>query len=136
MVEIPKEVLKLLNNSKATKVVATKTPKGDVHAIIVGSVSAPDPKTIIFGTLVMKRSSENLHWMKEHGELAAVLVVHKISSFEIRCRIREQATEGKELEEMNEKLKPMGLRMTSVWYLEPVEIWNQSASYHAGTRLV
>lgn len=136
MVEIPKEVLDLLNNDKATKVVATKTLEGDVHAIIVGSIGAPDPKTIIFGTLVMKKTSSNLRRMKQRGELAAVLVAWKTVSYEIRCRIRKQSRKGKELDRMNELLSPMGLRMTSVWYLEPMEVWDQSASYRAGTKVV
>jgi hypothetical protein len=136
MVDIPKEVMTLLNSSKATKVVATKTPLGDVHAIIVGSISAPDRHTIVFGTLIMKRSSENLRSMREKGELAAVLVAKDTVSYEIRCRVKEQRTEGEELQAMNEKLAPMGLKMSSVWHLEPVEIWDQSASYQAGTRMV
>ncbi|MEM0448416.1 MAG: hypothetical protein QW520_01150 [Methanomassiliicoccales archaeon] len=136
MAQLPKEVIKLLNSEKAVKVLATKTPEGDVHAIIVGSVNAPNPETIVFGTLVMRRSSENLRVMMERGELASVLVVQGIESYEIRCRILKQSNEGPELELMNEKLKPMGLKMTSVWYLEPVEVWDQSASYNAGSRVV
>ncbi|MCU0860746.1 MAG: hypothetical protein MUE65_00300 [Methanomassiliicoccales archaeon] len=136
MVELPKEVFDLLNSDKATKVVASKTPEGDVHAIIVGSVSAPDPRTIVFGTLVMKRSSQNLRVMMEKGELAAVLVALGVNSYEVRCRIVKQAKAGPQLKAMNEKLAPMGLKMTSVWYLEPLEVWDQSASYNAGTRLV
>ena len=136
MVRIPNEVLKLLNDDRATKVVATKTPEGHVHAIIVGSVSAPDPDTIVFGTLIMRKTSENLRWMKEKGELAAVLVAKDIVSYEVRCRITRQSREGPELDLMNEKLAPMGLKMTSVWYLEPVEVWDQGASYKAGSRVV
>jgi len=136
MVEIPKEVFELLNNDNATKVLATKTPEGDVHAIVLGSLSAPNPKSIVFGTLVMKKSSQNLRAMMEKGELAAVLVAWKTVSYEIRCKIKKQSKKGKELVRMNELLAPMGLKMTSVWYLEPVEVWNQSASYKAGTKVV
>jgi hypothetical protein len=136
MVEIPKEVLELLNNDNATKVLATKTPEGDVHAIVVGSVSAPNPRTIVFGTLVMKKTSKNLRMMMKKNELAAVLVARQTVSYEIRCKIKKQSKKGKELDRMNELLEPMGLRMTSVWYLEPVEVWDQSASYQAGTKVV
>jgi hypothetical protein len=136
MVEIPREAMELLNNDRATKVVATKTPEGDVHAIIVGSISAPDPRTIVFGTLIMHRTSENLKAMREKGELAAVLVAYKAVSYEIRCRVLEQRFEDKELDRMNKLLELMGLEMSSVWYLEPMEVRDQSASPEAGTRLV
>jgi hypothetical protein len=136
MVNVPKEVLELLNSDNATKVLATKTPEGDVHAIILGSLSAPNPNTIIFGTLVMKKSSQNLRAMMKKGELAAVLVAWKTVSYEVRCKIKKQSKRGKELDRMNELLAPMGLKMTSVWYLEPVEVWDQSASYKAGTKVV
>jgi hypothetical protein len=57
-------------------------------------------------------------------------------SYEVRAKVREQRVEGKELEKMNAQLEPMGLKMTSVWYLEPAEVYDQSASYQAGTRMV
>jgi hypothetical protein len=136
MTKLPKEVMALLNHPHSTKVVATKTPKGDVHAIIVGSLSALDSDTIIFGTLIMHRTSENLREMRRKEELASVLVVKDTISYEVRARVKEQRMKGKELEFMNEQLLPMGLKMTSVWYLEPVEVYDQSASYDAGKRMV
>jgi hypothetical protein len=136
MTKLPEKVMDLLNHPDSTKVVATKTPKGDVHAIIVGSVRSPDPETIIFGTLIMHKTSENLREMCRKGELASVLVVKGMISYEVRAKVREQRVEGKELEKMNAQLEPMGLKMTSVWYLEPVEVYDQSASYQAGTRMV
>jgi hypothetical protein len=135
MVEIPKEVFDLLNNDNATKVVATKTPEGDVHAIIVGSIQAPNRKSIVFGTLIMKKTSHNLRVMMEKGELASVLVAYENVSYEIRCKIKKQAKKGKELDKMNELLAPMGLKMSSVWYLVPIEVWDQSATYKAGTKV-
>ena len=136
MAKLPDNVMELLNHPKSTKVVATKTPQGDVHAIIVGSLSAPDPETIIFGTLIMHKTSLNLREMCRKGELASVLVENGMISFEVRAKVREQRVEGKELDRMNDLLLPMGLKMTSVWLLEPVEVYDQSASYQAGTRMV
>ncbi len=136
MVAIPKQVMEVINHRDATKIVATKTPKGEVHAIIVGSVSAPNPNTIVFGTLIMHKTSENLREMCRKGELASVLVVKDMTSYEIRAKIIGQRTGDKELDRMNDQLAPMGLKMTSVWYLEPMEVYDQSASYNAGTRMV
>jgi hypothetical protein len=136
MVEIPKKVLDLLNHPDAIKVVATKTPNGDVHAIVVGSIHAPDPETLVFGTLIMHKTSENLREMHRKRELASVLVVKGMVSYEIRAKVVDQRKDDKELDLMNEQLSPMGLKMTSVWYLEPREIYDQSASYEAGTRMV
>jgi hypothetical protein len=135
MVAIPKQVMEVINHPDGAKVVATRTPKGEVHAIIVGSLSAPNPSTIVFGTLIMHKTSENLRDMCRKGELASVLVVKGMASFEVRAKIIGQRTEDRELDRMNEQLAPLGLRMTSVWYLEPMEVYDQSASYNAGTRM-
>ena len=37
---------------------------------------------------------------------------------------------------MNEELKKMGLKANVVWTVEPVEVFNQSASYEAGKKMV
>jgi hypothetical protein len=37
---------------------------------------------------------------------------------------------------MSEKFKGMGLTVQGVWTFTPVEVWNESASAEAGTKMV
>jgi len=136
MVSIPSEPLKLLNDPKSIKIVSTKTEDGNVHAIHVGSVTAPDPSTIAFGAILMKKTGKNLENMKRKSELASVLIVKERSSFEIRASVKDYQMSGPLFDKMNEDLKKIGLAARGVWLLEPKDVWDQSASYEAGKRLV
>ena len=135
MVNLPEDVFKIVNDPKSVKVLATKSAEGDVHAIVVGSVTAPNPSTIAFGAILMKRSSKNLEGMRERHEMASVLVNKDVQAFEIKASIKSFLTSGQLLDNMNIELKKNGLSARGIWILEPQEIWNQSASYEAGKRI-
>jgi hypothetical protein len=136
MVALPAEVIKILNDPKSTKVLGTKTPEGDIHMIPVGSLMAPKPDMIAFGAILMKRTSNNLENMKRKGELASVLVVKDMVSYEVRAEVKDYQTSGEMLDRMNAELKKLGLSARGVWILEPKEVWDQSAGPGAGKRIV
>ncbi|MDI9644352.1 MAG: hypothetical protein QFX35_03930 [Candidatus Verstraetearchaeota archaeon] len=135
MVQLPANVMAVLNDPKATKVIGTKTPEGHVHIIPVGSLMAPNPTTIVAGAVLMKRTSSNLEKMKSSKEFASVLAVKEMTSYEIKVEVKEFQTSGEILDRMNVELKKMGLSARGVWILEPKEVWNQSASYEAGKKI-
>lgn len=136
MVEIPAQTMEIMNDPNAVKIIATKAEDGRVHAIRVGSMVAPDNKTVIAGAILMKRTSKNLETMKQKGELVSLLVNKELKAFEILATVKDYVTAGPILEGMNAKLKPMGLAAVGVWIFEPKEVWNQSATYEAGTKIV
>jgi hypothetical protein len=125
MVALPAEVIKILNDPKSTKVLGTKTLEGDIHMIPVGSLMAPKPDMIAFGAILMKRTSNNLENMKRKGELASVLVVKDMVSYEVRAEVKDYQTSGEMLDRMNAELKKLGLSARGVWILEPKEVWDQ-----------
>ncbi len=136
MAELPTDVQSLLNARDSVKVLATTSADGGVHAIQLGSMMAPDPNTIIFGAVLMKHSGANLDGMRKSGALASVLVCNKLQSYQVRAKVKDYVTSGPVLERMNQELAKMNLGARGVWVLEPVEVWNQSASREAGTRMV
>jgi hypothetical protein len=136
MVKIPEEVLKVLNDPTSVRVLATKSKEGNVHVIQAGSIRAPAPDTIVIGAILMKRTGKNLEDMKAKGELASVLAGSKMYSSEIRVRPKEFITSGPIFEGMNAELQKMGLKASGVWALEAVEVYNQSANYDAGKKMV
>ncbi|HRR66766.1 MAG TPA: hypothetical protein P5063_03865 [Methanomassiliicoccales archaeon] len=136
MVAIPDEVLKVLNDDASVRVIATKSKEGDVHAIQVGSLKAPSPDTIIVGAILMKRTGKNLENMKAKGELVSILAGNQKASYEIRVKVKDKVTSGPMYDQMNASLQKMGLKANAVWVFEVKEVWNQTAGYSAGTRMV
>jgi hypothetical protein len=136
MVNIPEEVLKVLNDPTSFRVLATKSKDGNVHVIQAGSIKAPAPDTIIIGAILMKRTGENLKNMMAKGEMASILAGSKMNSYEIRVKAKAFITEGPMFDGMNAELQKMGLKANGVWALEAVEVFNQSANYEAGKKMV
>jgi len=136
MVELTDEILKILNDPKSVKVLATKETGGAVHAIQVGSMMAPNPGTIAAGAILMQRTSKNLEGMMKKGDLASILVCSRRESCEIRAKVKELQTSGPLLEGMNQVLAKLNLQARGAWIFEPVEVWNQGASPAAGKRII
>lgn len=132
---MPNEVLTLLNSHEATKILATQAPDGGVHAVQLGSIMAPDARTIAFGAILMKHSGENLEKMKGDGALASVLVVKGKESYQVRGKVKDAHTSGPLFDKMNEELAKLKMSARCVWTIEPVEVWDQSASPKAGTKI-
>ncbi len=128
--------MKVLNDPASVRVIATKSDKGDVHIIQAGSIKAPAPDTIIIGAILMKRTGKNLEGMKAKGELVSVLAGSKLQSYEIRAKVKDLVTSGPIFEGMNAELAKMGMKASGVWVLDVKEVWNQSANYSAGTKMV
>lgn len=127
--------MEILADPNAVKIVATKAEDGSAHAIRVGSMIAMDNKTVYVGALLMKRTSKNLEAMRQSGALVSLLVNKEMKAFEIKAKVKDYLTSGPVFDGMNAKVKPMGLVARGVWAFEPIEVWNQSATYEAGTKI-
>ncbi len=136
MVKIPDEVFNAINNEKNPKILATVDANGDPHAIQAGSIRAPSNEMMIVGAILMKRTGKNLEAMKKDGKTASFLVLDGPKSYEVRCTVGDFVTSGPMFDAMSEKLKQMGMTLKGVWTFMPVEVWNQSASMEAGTKMV
>ena len=135
MVALPEEVMKALNDPASVKMLATKTPEGVVHAIAIGSLSAPDPNTIMFGVVFMKQTHNNLEKMKKKGERPAVLVVKGKNAYQIHAVIKDFKTSGPALDTMNDKVKALGIVVTGVWFIEPETVFDQSPGPNVSKRI-
>jgi len=133
---MPDEVVEAINNEKNPKIIATVGPDGAPHAIQAGSIRAPSNEMMIVGAILMKRTGKNLEAMKKDDKLASFLVLDGAKSYEVRCTVGDFVTSGPLFDTMSEKFKPMGLTVHGVWTFTPVEVWNQSASMEAGTKMV
>ena len=136
MVKIPDEVFNAINNDKNPKILATVGADGAPHAIQAGTIRAPSNEMMIVGAILMKRTGQNLEAMKKDGKTASFLVLEGPKAYEVRCTVGDFVTSGPLFDTMSEKFKPMGLTVHGVWTFTPVEVWNQSASMEAGTKMV
>jgi len=136
MVAIPEAVMKVINDPASVRVIATKSDKGDVHIIQAGSIKAPAPDTLIIGAILMKRTGKNLEHMKVKGEMVSILAGSKLESYEIRAKVKDLVTSGPIFDGMNAELSKMGMKANGVWVFEVKEVWNQSANYSAGSKMV
>jgi len=128
--------MKILNDPTSVRVIATKSDKGDVHIIQAGSIKAPAPDTLIIGAILMKRTGKNLEGMKAKGEMVSILAGSKMESYEIRAKVKDHVTSGPIFDGMNAELSKMGMKASGVWVFDVKEVWNQSANYQAGTKMV
>ncbi|NLX48227.1 MAG: hypothetical protein GXY70_08695 [Euryarchaeota archaeon] len=128
--------MKVLNDPASVRVLATKSEKGDVHIIQAGSIKAPAPDTLVIGAILMKRTGKNLEGMKASGEMVSILAGSALNSYEIRATVKDLVTSGPIFDGMNAELSKMGMKASGVWLFEAKEVWNQSANYSAGTKMV
>lgn len=135
MVKIPDEVVKAINNEKNPKILATVGADGAPHAIQAGSIRAPSNEMMIVGAILMKKTGKNLEAMKRDNKMASFLVLDGMKSYEVRCRVGDFVTSGPLFDTMSEQMKQVGLTVQGVWTFSPVEVFNQSASYEAGTKM-
>jgi len=135
VVKIPDEVVQAINNEKNPKILATVGADGAPHAIQAGSIRAPSNEMMIVGAILMKKTGKNLESMKTENKIASFLVLDGMKSYEVRCRVGDFITSGPLFDTMSEKMKQVGLTVQGVWTFSPVEVFNQSASYEAGTKM-
>jgi len=131
MVDMPEVVFNTMNDQKAFKVLSTITEEGNVHAIQVGAIAAPAPNMIAIGAILMQHTSKNLESMQKKGQKAAVIMGKETDSYQVKASVQDYQTEGPVFE-----VKKLGLDLRGVWILQPEEVWNQSASYEAGKKMV
>jgi hypothetical protein len=135
VVKIPDEVVNAINNEKNPKILATVGADGAPHAIQAGSIRAPSNEMMIVGAILMKKTGKNLEAMKRDNKMASFLVLDGMKSYEVRCRVGDFVTSGPLFDTMSEQMKQVGLTVQGVWTFSPVEVFNQSASYEAGTKM-
>jgi uncharacterized protein len=145
MIMLPDEIMKIVNNPKSSKTIATESNEGRIHTIYMGSMTALSPEMLAFAHILMKRTHQNLRGMKGRGDLVSVSVTLEQVSYEIMAKVGEYQTSGPVYDMMidvltrqgvKEGLDKYGLEVLGVWTLEPMEVWNQSPGPGAGTRVL
>lgn len=59
-----------------------------------------------------------------------------MNAYEIRCNVIDFVTSGSLFDTVSERIKRMGMTLQGVWTFAPIEVYNESASPEAGTKMV
>ncbi len=136
LVKLPEEVLGLINDKASSKVLGTKSAKGDVHLIQVGGSGAVDPETLWVGEVFMKATGANLKLAQKDGTMVSMLVTKGFQSFEIRAKVKAHETSGPMFDKMREVFKSMKFELQGLWLLQPIEVYNESPTYDGGRKIL
>ncbi len=129
--KIPKEIMELLNDQEATKVLTSVSIEGIPHTIVVGSTMAPQEDLICAAEIMMHNTAQNL----EAYPNVTVLAVKGMESYQVKAKVKGCQTEGPLFDNVKAELKKLGLPCRGVWLFEPIEAYNQSAGANAGKKI-
>ena len=132
MVEMPQQVVNMINHPNTNKVLATISPDGYPHTIVAGSLMCTDSETIIVGEAFMYRTVQNL----ERDAHAEFIVWQGRNAYSIKAVAQERKTSGPEFDRMSELLGKMNMSVAAIWVFKAKEVWDESASKNAGDRVI
>jgi len=130
--KLPNEVIKLLNDEGAAKVLTSVSAEGIPHTIAVGSMMAPQEDLICAAEIMMNNSTKNL----KLNPNVSILVIKGLESYQIKAEVKSYQTEGQLLDNIKIKLEKMNLPCHGIWLFKPLTVYNQSANSNAGTKMI
>lgn len=128
---IAEKILNLLKDKEAVKVVSSVSADGKLHSIAAGSVMALGEDQLGVIEIFMNTTSENIQANKK----LAVLIVKGTESYLINATAIARITDGELFEASSKAVSEMGLKAKAVWTMAVDEMFDQSASPNAGTRI-
>jgi len=129
--KMPENVMNLLNDREASKVLTTVDSQGIPHSIVVGSIMAPAGDLLCAAEVLMKKTAKNL----ETNKNIAVLAVKGTESYLVNATVIERQISGNLFDTVAKELKKLGLPTQAVWTFNPTAIYDQSAGPNAGTKI-
>ena len=132
MAKLTEPIVRMIRHPDTRKVMATVTPGGRPHVIVCGSLTTTEDDMIVVGDVYMHRTAENLAGCPA----VEFMVWNGRDAYSIVAEARERLTSGPEFDKMTNDLGRMNMDVTAVWLFEPLEVWDESASRTAGTRVI
>lgn len=128
---MPEQVVNLLNDQEATRVLTTVSKEGIPHTVVIGSTMAPEANLICAAEVLMQTTSKNL----QENKNVTVLAVKGMESYQVVARAKDHQTEGPLFDAAKAELEKLGLPCRGLWLFEPVEAFDQGAGPNAGKKL-
>lgn len=131
MVDIPAEVMDIMNAQGTVKALVTANKAGQPHAIVCGTIACPAPGKMVVGEVLMKRSAE---YMAENGK-AAFMIAAGPKAYEIQVENPVRYDNGDALAQMNEMLAGVNLHAKALWMFDVVAVYDEGAGPNAGKKI-
>jgi uncharacterized protein len=129
--KIPEKVMKLLSDESSVKILSSVSNDGKLHSVAAGSIMAMGEDRLFVAEIFMNTTSKNIQANKN----VAILIVKGTESYLINATALERFTEGEYFETMIKPMSEKGIPVKAVWTFEANEIFDQSATPNAGTKL-
>jgi len=130
------DVIGLYNDPNAAKILAISSKENGLQLILVNSMMATDPNTIILANVRMKEADKNLIQAMTSGELVSVLsaatIKKALKTYQVRCTVKEFQTTGPLYDKFLDQLKTRSADLEGVWILEPVEVIDRTPGPNFG----
>lgn len=131
MVAIPENVLTLLKDPEAKKVISTVCPGNRPHTITAGTIAALGDSQMMVGEILMKKTVSNL----SKNPNASFNVIKGMESYEIHCTYKEKVSSGPVYEQVKAVCAKMNLPLSSLLVFDVVSVYNQSANHDCGKKI-
>lgn len=122
MVKMPKEVMDMFNDPAASKVLGTIDEKGVLNVAPIGTLSAINEETIAFAEVFGGKTKSNLEKTRK-----AAAVAYKSpppAGYQIKGALVGWQTSGPLFDELDEKMKAMGMGITRVGTINVEEVYS------------
>ena len=129
--KIAEKVMNLLADENSVKTISTISNEGKLHSVTAGSLMAMGDDRLFVAEIFMKTTSQNIMTNAN----VAVLVVNGMESYLINATAIERYTHGDFFDKMTKAMRDKGIPVKAVWTFDVNEVYDQSASPNAGTRL-
>ena len=132
MVDMPEPVIRMIKHPDTRKVMATVSPDGEPHMIVCGSLIVTEPATIIVGEVFMYRACENL----KNNPNVEFMVWQGREAYSIKAVAKSRVDTGPIFDKMAQQLDKMNMTLVAIWVFEAKEVWDESASKNAGSKVI
>ena len=132
MVQMPEPVIRMIKHPDTKKVMATVSPDGKPHMIVCGSLVVTEPDTIVVGEVFMYRAGEYL----AKNPNVEFMVWQGRDAYSIKAVAKSRIDTGPIFEKMSQQLDKMNMTLVAVWVFEAQEVWDESASKNAGSKVI
>jgi len=130
MGKMPQEVMNLLNDREAVKVLATIGADGTPNVAPKGSLIAVDAETVAFADIMGGKTRANLDANKK----AAVAVIKERTGYQVKGTLKGFQTSGPVFDNFVQMFKPMRMTPKAVGMIAVDEVYSVSPG-NAGEKL-
>jgi len=136
--DLPDDVMRLLNDRSAVKALATTALDGTISLLNIRGAKAPEPNIIVLAQPAEAQIDKELMRHMETSSLVSILCVsargERDIAYQVICSVIEFQSAGPLYEKFLDELRARTVDLKGVWVLEPVDVVNRSSSLGAGSR--